>query len=75
MQATSKALMEGWITAPHLYEEVDLDGEEAPVEQATRYRCVADGCGCEVIVVRAPKTPCSRLPFKCHDLEMEPVIF
>ncbi len=70
-QAISKALVEGWITAPNLREEAD-SVREAPVRQATRYRCVADGCGCEIIVVRAPKTPCFRPPFKCHELEMEP---
>jgi DNA-binding CsgD family transcriptional regulator len=72
MQATAKALVEGWITAPDLREEAD-SVREAPVRQATRYRCVADGCGCEIIVVRAPKTPSSRPPFKCHELDMEPV--
>ncbi len=73
-EATRKALTEGWISAADIYDVYeDADAVVgAPVRQATRYRCVADGCGCEIIVVRAPKTPCSRPPFKCHELEMEP---
>jgi DNA-binding CsgD family transcriptional regulator len=72
-EAVQQVLGEGLLTVREILASHGRarQGEGALVQEAPRYRCVAQGCGCEVIVVRAPKAPVKRLPIRCHGREME----
>jgi DNA-binding CsgD family transcriptional regulator len=60
--AVTEALRSGLFS----YEWVwGADGPAAP-----RYRCQAAGCGCEVVVTRAPSEPDAWRPPVCHGMEM-----
>jgi hypothetical protein len=61
-EAVAEALRSGLLS----YEWVwGADGPAAP-----RYRCRAAGCGCEVVVARAPSEPDVWRPPVCHGTEM-----
>jgi hypothetical protein len=61
-EAVAEALRSGLLS----YEWVwGTDGPAAP-----RYRCQAAGCGCEVLVARAPSEPDLWRPPVCHGTEM-----
>jgi DNA-binding CsgD family transcriptional regulator len=64
-EAVAEALRSGLLS----YEWVwGADGPAAP-----RYRCEAAGCGCEVVVARAPSDPDAWRPPVCHGTEMAQV--
>jgi DNA-binding CsgD family transcriptional regulator len=68
IEAFWMALAEGWITAEDIVERRPKWEAEA-----TRYRCVAEGCGREVVVVRASRSG-SAPPIECHGHAMRPVV-
>ena len=70
VEAFSKGLVEGWLTAEDILRLKTGEWEEA----ATRYRCTAEGCGREVVVVRASRTTGSVPPIECHGCPMASVV-
>ncbi len=67
-EAVSKGVDEGWIA----YEDIMSDGAPMVVD-AARYRCAVEGCGCEIVVVRASRAGDSWRPPACHGRGMEPL--
>ena len=66
-EAVRVALSTGWLDA----DEISGEPSEVvgPARAATRWRCAAAGCGCEVVVVRGSRSPWWR-PMPCHGLPM-----
>jgi DNA-binding CsgD family transcriptional regulator len=64
-KAVAKGLAEGWI----ILEEIASAGAPATAG-GKRYRCVVEGCGCEVIVLRHSRDASSWSPPSCHGRTM-----
>jgi DNA-binding CsgD family transcriptional regulator len=67
-EAVAKGVSEGLIA----YEDL-VSSWKPPVGDAARYRCAVEGCGCEIVVLRASRDEDSWRPPVCHGRQMEPL--
>ena len=67
-EAVAKGVAEGWLAL----EDIAHDGAPS-VAAGGRYRCVAEGCSREVLVVRDSRDSALEDPPACHGLKMRPL--
>jgi Bacterial regulatory proteins, luxR family len=68
-EAVAKGVREGWLVFDDIVsEDIVSDGSHTATDGS--YRCVVEGCGREVLVVRDSRDETYWEPPACHGLEM-----